>query len=248
MPRGRLHLGGIPLDPMTLSEASEFVLARSATNEPMAIVSTINLQFLRTARYDEAFAHVLRNESALNLIDGAPVIWALRRRGHRHVTRAPGADLTNYLLKSERARPLGLFLLGDEPQTISALRERARNEKWNRNIRGAETPSPDEVDNERSSEAIVNRINQSGARILLVAFGAPRQELWLKRWRGSLMPRVAIGIGGSLKFIADPTRRAPQWMRRCGLEWLHRVSLEPRRLLPRYSRDALELARLLVGD
>jgi len=240
------RLNGIPLTPIGLDEAFEWVIARSE-RDSLSIVATVNVQLLRTARTNAAFAAVLRERTALNLVDGAPVAWLLRHRGITGAVTAPGADLTQRLLFSERTQAPGIFLLGDAPATLEAVRARASAEGWAASIRGAESPPPEVVDDERSSERLVGRINASGARILLVAFGAPRQELWLDRWRHQLQARVAIGIGGSLKFIAWPRRRAPSWMRRNGLEWLHRVGVEPVRLLPRYVRDASELARLLVS-
>lgn len=234
-------LNGIPLTPIDLERAVDWVIERTEQRGPLSLVATVNMQLLRTARTNPAFAAVLRERTAMNLVDGAPVAWLLRRQGLSTAVTAPGADLTRELLRSERARRAGIFLLGDSSTTLDVLRE-----GWSASIRGAESPPAEVVDGGRSRD-VVDRINASGARILLVAFGAPRQELWVDRWRDALDARVAIGIGGSLKFIAWPQRRAPSWMRRHGLEWLHRASLEPVRLLPRYIRDASELARLLVG-
>lgn len=244
-PASRAVLNGIPLTPIGLDEAFDWIIERTDRRGPVSLVATVNVQLLRTARESSAFATVLRERTAMNLVDGWPVAWLLRHRGLVDAVTAPGADLTRRLLGSERSRRPGIFLLGDTPATLGALRERAVAEGWAPAIRGAESPPPEVVDDARGSEALVTRVNASGARILLVAFGAPRQELWLDRWRNRLEVGVAIGIGGSLKFIAWPRRRAPSWMRRNGLEWLHRAGLEPARLVPRYARDAIELARLL---
>jgi N-acetylglucosaminyldiphosphoundecaprenol N-acetyl-beta-D-mannosaminyltransferase len=246
-PASRVALNGIPLTPIGVDEAFEWVIARTQRSEPLSLLTTVNVQLLRAARTNAAFAAVLRERTAMNLVDGWPVAWLLRQRGIAAAVTAPGADLTRRLLLSERTRRPGIFLLGDAPATLDALRERATAESWAAAIRGAESPPPEVVDDARSSEQLVERINATSARILLVAFGAPRQELWLDRWRDKLEACVAIGIGGSLKFIAWPQRRAPSWMRRNGLEWLHRMSLEPIRLLPRYVADASELARLLAA-
>src|SRR3569623_457167 len=245
-PASHAQLNGIPLTPIGLDEAFEWVIDRSEHPGPLSIVATVNVQLLRTARTNAAFAAVLRERTAMNLVDGWPGAWLLRQRGIGDAVTAPGADLTRHLLGSERTRQPGIFLLGDAPATIHAVLERASAEGWAPVIRGTESPPPEVVDDASGNKHLVRRINASGARIVLVAFGAPRQELWLDRWRDKLEARVAIGIGGSLKFIAWPRRRAPSWMRRNGLEWLHRASLEPVRLLPRYVRDASELARLLA--
>lgn len=213
----------------------------------MSLVTTINLQLMRTARVNARFANILKNRSAVNLVDGWPVARLLRVRGV-HASTAPGSDLTRLLLRSNGASRTGVFLLGDTAVTLDALRRRAIAEGWEGAISGAESPAPDEVDNERASAQIVDRINSTRARVLLVAFGAPRQELWLDKWANALSARVAIGVGGSFKFIAWPDLRAPGWMRYGGLEWLHRLALEPARLFPRYARDAVELARLAITE
>jgi N-acetylglucosaminyldiphosphoundecaprenol N-acetyl-beta-D-mannosaminyltransferase len=242
----RVALDTLPIDLLSTEEALEWIVARAHAAGPMAQVTTVNLNFLTHARADAVFAHVLRHTSALNLIDGWPVAWLLRRQGLQQVPRAPGSDLTPALLRSPAMRGSGVFLLGDAPETLSAVRARAEREGWEETIRGAYSPSRAEVDDEVASERLVERINRSGARVLLVGFGVPREELWLARWAHRLAVAVGIGIGGSFKFVAWPRRRAPVWMRRLNLEWLHRLALEPGRLGPRYAKDALELARLLL--
>ena len=83
-------------------------------------------------------------------------------------------------------------------------------------------------------EGVVEAINRSGARILLVAFGAPRQELWLQRWRDRLEPGVCMGVGGLFDFYSGRIPRAPAWMRELGLEWVFRLMQEPGRMWRRY--------------
>jgi N-acetylglucosaminyldiphosphoundecaprenol N-acetyl-beta-D-mannosaminyltransferase len=83
-------------------------------------------------------------------------------------------------------------------------------------------------------QSVVDDINSSGARILLVAFGAPRQELWLKRWRSELEPPVGMGVGGLFDFYSGRMPRAPVWMREMGLEWVFRLMQEPGRMWRRY--------------
>ena len=242
----RAEIAGIPLDPMGLDEAVGWICARAAARDGFAIVTTVNMSFLTLARTNAPFAGLLRRTASLNLVDGAPVLWLLRVAGHRSALRAPGSDLTRALLQAEATTPLGVYLLGDSPTTLAAVGARAAAEGWRQRIRGMASPMPGEIENDRTSVPIVDAINQSGADVLLVAFGAPRQELWMQRWAHALRPAVGIGIGGSLKFVAWPRRRAPYWLRRVGLEWLFRLALEPRRLISRYSRDALELVRLVV--
>jgi N-acetylglucosaminyldiphosphoundecaprenol N-acetyl-beta-D-mannosaminyltransferase len=238
------YLNSVPLTPLSLPDAVHWVMERAAEPGDLQIVATINLQFLRLARFDPNFAKLLRRHTAVNLVDGRPVAWLLRRITGCEVPLSPGSDLTAALLKSDIARNLGIYLVGDAPETLRAVQERALREGWVGTIFGSESPPREAVDSPIRSREIVERINSSGAKIVLVAFGAPRQEYWLRQWMPYLRARVGVGIGGSLKFVAWPRRRAPHWMRQRGFEWLHRFSLEPLRLGPRYARDTVELLRL----
>lgn len=239
-------LSGIPLAPVDERAALAWVLDRARAGARFGIVATVNMSFLTLARHDDAFAQLLREGTALNLVDGRPVAWLLWLRGVRGAARAAGSDLTVNLLRHPEARALGVFLLGDTDETLVEVRRLGEVEGWGASIRDAVSPSRAEVDDEEASGRLVSRINASGARLLLVAFGAPRQEAWMARWRDRLEPSVGMGIGGSLKFLAKPRSRAPRWMQAIGLEWLHRTLREPRRLAPRYARDFVEIARQLV--
>jgi N-acetylglucosaminyldiphosphoundecaprenol N-acetyl-beta-D-mannosaminyltransferase len=243
----RARLGAIPLAPLDEDAALAWILDRARGDAPLGIVATVNMNFLTLARSDAAFARVLGERTALNLVDGRPVAWLLGVRGVRGAARAAGSDLTASLLRHAAMRELGVFLLGDTADTLAAVQARGAAEGWGTSIRGVLSPSRADVDDREASARLVSAINASGARVLLVAFGAPRQELWLDRWRDDLRPRVGIGIGGSLKFVGGVMPRAPRWMQRAGLEWLHRSLTEPRRLVPRYARDFIELARQLAG-
>lgn len=245
-PYPRPEIASIPLDPLSMPEAMDWIVGRAERREPLALLATVNMDFFALAEKNPDFADLLRHRTALNLVDGWPIAWLLRRQGVRRVGRAPGSELTPTLLKSPAVRSVGgVFLLGDMPDTLEALLERGQREGWRDNVRDCYSPAREEVDDPAASARIVERINRSGASILLVAFGAPRQEFWVERWAPQLAPSVAIGIGGSFKFVAWPARRAPRWVQRSGLEWLHRMSLEPGRLGPRYAKNFQVLYRLM---
>ena len=239
-------LSGIRLAALDDAAALGWVLQRARTRMSFGIVATVNMSFLTLARRDADFAAILRERTAINLVDGRPVAWLLGLRGVRDAARAAGSDLTVALLRHPAMQELGVFLLGDDPETLEALRTQGAAEGWGAAIRGAVSPTRAQVDDPVASGALVESINASGARVLLVAFGAPRQEAWMARWTDRLAPSVGIGIGGSLKFITAPKTRAPRWMQAVGMEWLHRMLREPARLAPRYARDFIELARQLL--
>lgn len=212
----------------------------------MAIVATINLDFLMQARRNDEFRTLLSESTALNIVDGWPVVWLLRRVGIANAVRAAGADVLRDLLSRPEFSDTRIFLLGDTAETLNAVLSRGEAEGWSGRIVGYYSPPPAEVNDDEQSRRIVDRVNASGAHVLVVGFGTPRQEFWMNRWSQELRPRVGIGIGGALKFVAWPRRRAPKWMQELGLEWLHRATLEPRRLVPRYTRNFIDLIRIAL--
>jgi N-acetylglucosaminyldiphosphoundecaprenol N-acetyl-beta-D-mannosaminyltransferase len=211
---------------------------------PLAPIATVNVDVLMQARRDDDFSRILAQSTALNVVDGWPVLWLLRRLGFANARRAPGSDLLRHLLVDPECADITIFLLGDTDDTLRAVVGRGMREGWSARIVGHYSPARSEVDDETHSRAIVTRVNESGARVLIVGFGAPRQEYWMCRWSTALAPRVGLCVGGAMKFVAWPQRRAPTWMQKAGLEWLHRTMLEPWRLGPRYARNFLDLVRL----
>jgi N-acetylglucosaminyldiphosphoundecaprenol N-acetyl-beta-D-mannosaminyltransferase len=183
---------------------------------------TVNPEFIMTAQHDVEFRQILQ-QSALNLPDGIGVVWAAKRLGLPLRERVAGSDLVGLI--ADRAQKTGwrIFLLGAAEgvaqQAAIILRERYPQV----NIVGAYAGSPrpeDEAD-------IAARIRSSEADVLLVAYGAPKQDKWIARNIEHTGVAVAMGIGGSLDFIAGTQKRAPQWMQRVGIEWLYRLVREP---------------------
>lgn len=238
-------IGGIPIHPISLGMLVDHVTRHASTRAPFELISTVNLDFMRLARHNAAFRTVLQQRTTFNVADGWPVQWLAHLKG-ADAHRTTGSDLVPALMRQPVASTAGVYLLGDTDTTISAVRARGAADGWADAIAGARSPQPADLVNDLQSERIVDEINASGAGILLVALGAPRQELWLDKWRWRLKPSIGIGIGAALRFLAYPSRRAPEWMQRVGLEWLHRLGREPQRLGKRYAADFVEFARLLA--
>ena len=98
------------------------------------------------------------------------------------------------------------------------------------------------------NSAIIERVNAARADVLVVGLGAPKQELWVAAQRHRLQVKTALCIGATIDFLAGEKSRAPRWMQRCGLEWMHRVASEPRRLFKRYARDAWIFPQLVWNE
>ena len=199
-------------------------------------IATVNPEFIMKAQEDESFHKVLQ-DSDLCLPDGIGLLFASRWLGQPLPERVAGSDFVYKLAALSAEKGWRLFLLGAEEgvaqEAASVLTDKYQGLVIAGTCSGSSTTS--------ENEAIVEQINTSQADILYVAFGAPRQDKWIDRNRESLETvRVAMGVGGSLDFITGRTVRAPLWIQRLGLEWLHRLIKEPWRwrrmmVLPRFA-------------
>ncbi len=195
---------------------------------------TVNPEFIMAAQNDLEFKRIL-NQSALNIPDGIGVVWAAKRLGHPLRERVAGSDLVGAI--ADRAQKTGwrIFLLGAAEGVAQQASLELQRRYPRTHIVGAYAGSP-RVEEEAD---IVARIRSAGVDILLVAYGAPRQDKWIARNLERIGVPVAMGIGGSLDFIVGRQKRAPRWMQRIGLEWLYRLLREPWRwrrqlALPRF--------------
>lgn len=217
---------GIAVDELDMDAAVESVLAlvdahRSDPSRPASLVATVNPEFLMRARRDPAFRRAL-GTAALRLADGSGVVWALRRRG-RQVSQVAGADLVPRLAAAAAERGYGLYLLGAEPGVAAEAAARLQEDHPGLRVVGAEPGSPRPEEDAVQTE----RIRASGADLVLVAFGAPGQELWIARNADRLGAGVAIGVGGTFDYLAGRARRAPEAWRRVHGEWAWRLIREP---------------------
>ena len=230
-----IPLLGIPVHAVTMADTLALVEGYMA--EPrLHQIATVNPEFVMAAQSDAEFRRVLE-QADLCLPDGVGLLYAARRYGRRLPERVPGSELVYRLAERAAARGWPLFLLGAAPGVADEAADVLRGLYPDLCVAGTYAGSPDPAEN----EAIVRRVNDSGAALLFVAYGAPKQDKWIARNRAALPAvRVAIGVGGSLDFVTGRAVRAPRWMQRLGLEWLHRLIREPwrwRRMmaLPRFA-------------
>lgn len=227
----RVHILGVPIDPVIMGEAIDRVqtmLQGTAQHHVM----TPNSEMLVEAERNPAFAKVLQ-EGALNLPDSTGLLWAARRQGRRIPERVSGVDFVELLCGALKGDVPVFFLGGRNGAAKKAAEKLAmRNEPAcpagrQLAIAGFFEGSSRDAD----ALEIIHHVNASGAKLLLVAYGAPQQDLWIAQHL-SKMPsvRVAMGVGGTFDFLSGNVRRAPQWMRVIGIEWLWRVILQPWRM------------------
>jgi len=168
-----------------------------------------------------------------NFPDGAPVAWMMRRLGARPAVRVAGPDLMPSVIDAGQSVGLRHFLFGSTPEVLGDLERRLKEQYPKARIVGTLSPPfrPLSDDEERS---MVRQIRASHAQIVWVGLGLPKQDEWMCRNAEQLGPCLAMGVGAAFDFLSGAKRRAPVWMRRRGLEWLHRMCSEPGRLGRRY--------------
>jgi N-acetylglucosaminyldiphosphoundecaprenol N-acetyl-beta-D-mannosaminyltransferase len=184
--------------------------------------------------------------AALILADGMPVVWASRLLGKPLPERVTGADLVPELFSAaEATRPMTVFLLGAAPGVAerAAVRIEAR---WPAvKVVGTYSPPMGFEKDETECRAIHARVNAVRPDVLVLGFGAPKQELWIHKHAPRLQVGVALCVGATIDFLAGEKSRAPRWLGKLGLEWTHRLATEPRRLFRRYWRDARVFPKLV---
>jgi N-acetylglucosaminyldiphosphoundecaprenol N-acetyl-beta-D-mannosaminyltransferase len=229
-PRRRLNIGTLPIDNVTFAGALEAIERLVAAGAGGAVF-TPNVDHVVLAESDAEFRSAYA-AADLSLVDGQPLVWSSRLLGQRLPEKISGSDLTPALLALAARRGWSVYLLGGA-DGVAAQLEGELPKKMGLRIAGADAPRIASR-GDAAESAIVDRIRDTAPQLLLVALGAPKQELFIHRSRARLGPAVCIGVGASLDFIAGRVRRAPRWMSAAGLEWLYRLAQEPRRLARRY--------------
>lgn len=188
------------------------------------LVATVNPEFVMRAQRDREFARVLES-AGLCLPDGMGVVWAARRQGCDLHKTVAGSDLIQPLAALCARRGFRLFLLGAAPGVAADLATKLRAANPALQV-ASHSGGPDPAEDTES----LKLMHDHGTQVLLVAFGAPVQELWIDRLRSRLGDAVAVGVGGSFDYLTGRVPRAPAWMRRAGLEWLFRLVRQPWRI------------------
>jgi len=202
------------------------------------VLFTINPEHLYQLQRNAEFADAYRNATYVSC-DSRYVYRALRLIGRGIEHRASGSDIVPAYWRRHAANPeVTMFLLGAKPGVADKARDRINRLAGREIVVGAHGPSFDFVDSERESAETIDMINRSGATCLVVGLGAPKQEIWIHR-NCSKVPdvKVFMGVGATIDYEAEAVKRAPEWMRRNGLEWVYRVLTEPRRYGRRYARN-----------
>jgi len=221
---------GAPVTVGDVDAAASAILAAAEVGKG-GYVCVANVHMVTTARTDPVLLAAM--EGALWVAsDGMPLVWALRCHGHEKTRRVAGPDLMRHLLQEAETARVPVYFFGGNGATVTALRPALESHFPTLRIAGIEAPPllplAPEVDS-----GTVARINDTGARLVFVGLGCPKQEYWMAAYAPHLTG-VQIGVGAAFDFFAGTLVRAPRWMQAAGLEWLFRLWAEPRRLWRRY--------------
>jgi N-acetylglucosaminyldiphosphoundecaprenol N-acetyl-beta-D-mannosaminyltransferase len=245
----RVEMFGIGIDALTMCQAVERMLTWICDDlTSCRFVVTPNVDHIVKLQRDSAFKAAYL-AAAMVVVDGKPVLAASRLLGRPLPETVPGSDLAPALFAASGAgRPLRVFLFGAADGVAARAAERIEKSwPWIK-VCGTYSPPMGFSSQAPSSPIAIDLINSSNADVLVIGLGAPKQEIWIASVKSQLRVKVALCIGASIDFMAGEKKRAPRWMRRIGMEWIHRALSEPRRLIPRYAYDAWVFPRLLVKE
>lgn len=194
-------------------------------------VCIANVHMTVTAKTDKDLRLAMEKADIVTS-DGMPLVWELRRQGFKEAERVSGPDLMIELCDRAQSEGVSIYFYGGSPSVVKKLEEKLIVRFPGLKIAGIESPpmlpNKPEVD-----YGVVDKIKASGAGIVFVGLGCPKQELWMHTYSPHI-PAVLIGVGAAFDFFAGTVKRAPLWMQKSGLEWFYRLCSEPRRLWKRY--------------
>lgn len=195
-------------------------------------ICVANTHMLVEAHQRPGFRDVLQTANIVTP-DGMPLVWMLRLMGAKHQDRVAGLDLLRAVCQQASQQGVSVYFLGSMDLILQSMRNRLHLEFPNLIIANME-PLPFRPLTPEEDLSLVQRVNGSGAGLVMIALGCPKQECWMANHKDEI-EAVMIGLGGAFPVYAGIHHRAPRWVRSMGLEWLYRLVQEPRRLWKRYA-------------
>lgn len=208
------------------------VISKWAEERLSRVICICNVHSVVTAHQDPALRAAIDNAD-MATPDGMPLVWLLRRSAFSKQQRINGPDLMWRFMSVAQEKGISVFFYGSTPETLILLHDRLESAFPGLRIAGVHSPPFRPLsDSEQQDE--VELINSTGAQVVFVGLGCPKQEVWMHRNKGRINAAM-IGVGAAFDFHAGTVKRAPNWMQNNGLEWLYRLCQEPRRLFTRYA-------------
>lgn len=245
--KDKVNILGVWVDMVNVSRAADRIM-QFFNEDGLHKVYTPNSEIIMAAYKDDNFKNVL-NSAELLTADGIGVVYASKILGKPIAERAAGYDIACEVLDRIKGNSHGVFLFGGKPGVAETAKEKLEERYPGIKISGCRNGyfKPEE------EQSIVEEINNSGADLIFVCLGAPKQELWIDKYKDSLKANVAMGVGGSLDVFAGTALRAPEFYCKHGLEWFYRLMKQPSRAgrmmaLPKFGLTVLLKGRKFKQD
>lgn len=244
---------GIPVDHVNMGDALDRIMDMVDLYEgdrKARLVATANVDFIvnshdsKHGETAEELRSILRTADMVTA-DGMPLVWLSQILGQPLEERVTGADMVPALAEKAAREGKSIYFFGgidgSAKRTAMILKDRYPNLK----VAGYSAPMID-LNDEIENKVEIARINITNPDILLIALGNPKQEIWFSRFKKYIKVPVSMGIGGTFEFISGVTSRAPDWMQKTGLEWIYRMSQDPKRLIRRYVKGLFTFSRMTL--
>jgi N-acetylglucosaminyldiphosphoundecaprenol N-acetyl-beta-D-mannosaminyltransferase len=228
----RVRLMGLDFAALTEVDVAAYVVRQSAAGQGGWLV-TPNLDILRQCSESEQLADLVRSAD-MRVADGMPLVWGSRLQGTPLPGRVAGSNLVSMIAASGADLGLRLFLLGGNPGAADGAAATLLRRYPGIQVAGTYCPGFGFEHDELELARMERLVRLAKPDIVLVGLGFPKQERLIQRLRPGCPTAWWLGIGITFSFLSGEVSRAPPWMQRCGLEWMHRIAQEPRRLAARY--------------
>lgn len=225
------NVTGFPISALSF-DAQVSVMVRWAQARLSKVVCVSNVHMLMEGHWRSEFAQVLLRADLLTP-DGMPLVWLASLMKGKPQDRVAGMELMLALCERSQASGISLFLLGSTPEMLSQIRQQLSHDFPGLKVAGMVSP-PFREFTKQEDRAITAQINASGAGLVFISLGCPKQEQWMSLHQGQIKA-VMVGLGGAFSVYAGVKQWAPEWVRKYGLEWFYRLMQEPRRLWKRYA-------------
>ncbi len=244
------HIFSFPVAVGSVEEMSAHLIERALTATAPCTVAAADVHVITRGVHEKDYGEVLRKMDII-CPDGMPIVWKLNRhlpQDAKSAARVSGPDLMGAMLqRSCHQQELRHFLLGGDEETLKKLTANLSDKYPGFNLCGVFSP-PFRVWTDEDLADMRRAIKDSGANVIWVGLGCPKQERWMAQQKELLPPGVYVGVGAAFAFHAGTVKRAPLWMQKHGLEWFYRLCKEPGRLFKRYLKhNSLFIWYLLTG-
>lgn len=239
----RMKFMNTEIDNLTMKETIDEI-DKLIKEDKNAYVVTPNVDHIVKLETDKELQEVYK-DADLILTDGKPLIWISKFYKTPIKEKISGSDLFPLLCEMAAEKGYNMFFLGAGEGVANKAAQNLTNKFPKLNIVGTYSPPFGFEKDKKEIEKIINMVNKANTQILIVGLGCPKQEKFIHKYRKELNVPISLGLGASLDFEAGNIKRAPKWMSDNGLEWLYRLSKEPKRMFKRYIVDDVKIFKLM---